>query len=504
MASLQSDSTLVLPLVFLVSCLVVLATSFWPGRKHRLPPSPRALPIIGNLHQLGSGHLHRRLHALARRHGPLFLLRLGSVPTIVVSSASLAEAVLKTQDHVFCSRAQSYAARGALYGCRDIAFSPYGDRWRQSRRIAVVHLLSVKRVDSFRALRAQEVAGFVRRIRAACDGAREGRGGVVNVSKLVASLANTVILKAALGNKLGGLEPSMVCDMMKELTHLLERFAVSDVFPRLGWLDWATGLDARVKKTAAKLDGILEGALAEHERSRGDGNGEVRDLLDDLLSIVKDGDQGSKMDRIDAKALILDMFIAGIDTTYKTIEWTMAELLKNPREMAKVQAEVRHVAVGTHGGVLEEELEKMIHLHAVVKEALRLMPFLIVRETIEDTQLHGYDIPAKTRVIINTWAIGRDSESWENAEDFRPERFLGRAVDYSGKDTGFIPFGAGRRGCPGAAFATRLVELTLANMMYNFEWELPDDQDPESFEVIESSGLSGGLKSALILGVKPL
>uniref|UniRef100_A0ACD5TF16 Uncharacterized protein n=1 Tax=Avena sativa TaxID=4498 RepID=A0ACD5TF16_AVESA len=498
MASPQFDSTLVLSLVFLVSCLAVVVRSFWSGGKNGLPPSPPALPFIGNLHQLRGGHLHQRLQAQARRHGPLILLRLGSVPAIVVSSASLAEAVLKTQDHVFSSRPQHYTAHGTLYGCRDIAFSPYGERWRQSRRIAVVHLLSVKRVDSFRALRAQEVAGFVQRIRAAC-GAGEG-GGVVNVTELVVSLTNTVISKAAFGNKLGGVEPAMVRGMMKELTDVLETFAVSDVFPRLGWLDWATGLDARVKKTAAKLDGMLEGALAEHERRRGDRD--VPDLLDDLLSIAKDGDQG--LDRTDAKALILDMFIAGIDTSYKTIEWTMAHLIKHPREMAKVQSEVRQVSVGTDGGVLEEDLEKMSLLHAAVKEALRLMPLLIERETIQDTRLHGYHIPANTRVVINTWAIGRDSESWENAEEFHPERFLGRAIDYSGKDTRFAPFGAGRRGCPGVAFATRLVELTLANMMYHFDWELPEGQDLESFEVMESSGFSLGLKSALILGVKPV
>ncbi|KAK1677695.1 hypothetical protein QYE76_038543 [Lolium multiflorum] len=500
MAPLQFDSTIVLSLGFLVSCLVVVR-SFWSGRKDGLPPSPWALPVIGNLHQLGGGHHHRTLQALARRHGPLFRLRLGSVPAIVVSSASVAEAVLKTQDHVFCSRPPHYTALGTLYGCRDIAFSPYGEPWRQSRRIAVVHLLSVKRVGSFRALRLKEVAGFVQQIRAACS-AGEG-GGVVNVSELTVSLTNTVISKAAFGNKLGGVEPAMVRDMMKELTDVLVTFAVSDLFPRLRWLDWATGLDARVKKTAAKLDGLLEGSLAEHERSRVDGDGEVRDLMDDLLSILKEGDRGFKLDRIDIKALILDMFIAGVHTTYKTIEWTMAQLLKNPREMAKVQSEVRQVAGGTDGGVLEEELEKMRLLHAAIREALRLTPTLIERETIQDTRLHGYDIPAKTRVLINGWAIARDAESWENAEEFRPERFLGRAIDYSGKDTRFIPFGAGRRGCPGTAFAMRLVELTLANMMYHFDWELPNGQDPGSFEVIETTGLSLGLESALILGVKP-
>ena len=205
--------------------------------------------------------------------------------------------------------------------------------------------------------------------------------------------------------------------------------------------------------------------------------------------------------------MVQDMFIAGTDTIYKTIEWTMAELVKNPREMAKVQSDVRQVTSAEHRVVLEEELEKMSLLRAAIKEALRLhppVPLLVPRETIQDARLHGYDIPAKTRVLVNAWAIGRDGESWENAEEFRPERFLSMpAVDYNSKDTRFIPFGAGRRGCPGVAFGTRLAELTLANMMFHFNWELPVGQDPESFEVLESSGLSPGLKSALILVVKP-
>ncbi|XP_037438990.1 cytochrome P450 71A1-like [Triticum dicoccoides] len=500
MASLQLDSTVaVLCLVFLVSCIFLAARSRKDGARGSPPPSPPALPVIGNLHQLGRGRHHRRLQALARSYGPLFLLRLGSVPTVVVSSPSLAEAVLKTQDHAFCSRPQPRTAHGTLYGCHDMAFSPYGERWRQLRRIAVLHLLSAKRVDSFRSLRQQEVMGFVERIRA---GAREG---AVNVTELVISLTNTVISKAAFGNRLGGVEPGVVRHMMKELTELLGTTAVSDVFPRLQWVDWATGLDARISRTAAELDSVIEKTLTEHEGSRAN-DGEVHDLLDGLLSIVKDGDQGFRMDRIDVKALILDMFIGGTDTIYKAIEWTMAELVKNPREMEKVQAEVRQVAAGTQGGVLEEELEKMSLLHAAMKEALRLHPPipLFPHESIQNTRLHGYDIPAKTRIMINAWAIGRDSESWEEADEFRPERFMDRAMDYSGKDPRFIPFGAGRRGCPGIAFALRLAELTLANMMYHFDWVLPDGQDPESFEVVESNGFAPALKCPLILVAKPL
>ena len=300
----QLAPTLALFLLFVVSCFFVVAKVFGSRRDRTVPPSPPALPVIGNLHQLGSGRLHRRLQSLAQSYGPLFLLRLGSVPTLVVSSPSMAEAVLRTHDHVFCSRPQLYTARGTLYGCRDIAFSPYGDRWRQLRRIAIVHLLSAKRVDSFRALREEEVASFSKRIRAA-SGVREER--VVKATELIISLTNTVILRAAFGNKLGGMEPGIVHAMMDEVSRLLGTIAVSDVFPRLWWVDWATGLDARVKRTAAKLDGILEMTFADHERSRGGGNddSEAHDLLDDLLSILKDGDQGFKLDRIDVKALIL-------------------------------------------------------------------------------------------------------------------------------------------------------------------------------------------------------
>ncbi|CAN6346192.1 unnamed protein product [Urochloa humidicola] len=509
MAPVQLDSNLLLlSVIFVVSCLAIIR-NVWSRRKGGdrpvvvLPPSPPALPIVGNLHQLGRNHHHRKLQALARRHGPLFLLRLGSVPTLVVSSASVAEEVLRTQDHAFCGRPPQHTASGLLYDCRDVAFSPYGERWRQLRRIAVVRLLSAKRVDSFRALRELEVASFLKRIRAATS---NGRAGGVNVTELLIGLTYAVISKAAFGNKLGGMEPGAVRAMMREISDLLETIAVGDVFPRLRWVDWATGLDARIERTAGKLDAVLEGALREHEK--GGDDGEAGDLLDDLLSAVKEGGDGFNLDRTDVKGLILDFFLAGTDTTSNTMEWMMAELVKNPNEMEKVQAEVRQV-VGQHGSVTEEKLSAMTRLQAALKEALRLhppVPMLVPREVLHDTKLRGYDIPAKTRVLVNAWAIGRDDKSWgQDADAFRPERFVQSAgIDYSGRDFRFIPFGAGRRGCPGIGFGTRLAELALANMLYHFDWELPDGQDVDSFEVVESNGLSAGLKCPLTLVPKPL
>nr|TKW26360.1 hypothetical protein SEVIR_3G183600v2 [Setaria viridis] len=226
MAPVHLDPNLLLSAVFVVSCFVIIR-SLWSGRKDDgrvLPPSPPPLLIIGNLHQLGRNHYHRRLQALARCHSPLFLLRLGSVPTLVVSSAPVAEEVLKTEDHVFCDRPLQHTTRG----------SSTTARWRQLRRIAVVHLLSAKRVDSFRALREEEIASFMERIRAAGgaheddNGGRKRRAGV-NVSELLVSLTYTVISKAAFGNKLGGMEPGAVRTMTRETNELLETIAVSNV-----------------------------------------------------------------------------------------------------------------------------------------------------------------------------------------------------------------------------------------------------------------------------------
>ena len=302
---------LALFLLLVASCFVIIRRlrSGHNDIGRVLPPSPPGLPIIGNIHQLARGHHHRKLQALAKQHGDIFLLRLGTVPTVVISSASMAEEVLKKQDHVFCGRPQQRTARGILYDCRDVGFSPYGERWRQLRRIAVVHLLSVKRVDSLRALRAEEVASLVARIRAASAMDMEDQSGStrrgINVSELIVSLTYTVVSKAVFGNKLGGMDPKSLRAMMKEESDLLETVAVSDMFPRLQWVDWAMGLDASIKRTASKLDGVLERTLQAHENSS-ENNGEAGDLLDDLLSVVKkEGGEGFMLDRVDVKGLVL-------------------------------------------------------------------------------------------------------------------------------------------------------------------------------------------------------
>ncbi|XP_009409655.2 cytochrome P450 71A1 [Musa acuminata AAA Group] len=463
-------------------------------------PSPWRLPLIGNLHQLGSLP-HRSLRSLSQKHGPVMLLWFGRVPTVVVSSAAAAQEVMKTHDLAFASRPDSSLSDRLFYGSQDVGFCKYGELWRQVRRVCVLHLLSLRRVHSFRPIREEEVALLVGRIRAASSR--------VNISEMIVSLTSDIICRVAFGRKHveeegGG---SGVRALFSELTTVLGSFPLRDFVPLLGWIDRLNGLDARVRKTAIKFDAFIETILEEHERkthtnhARDDSS--TMDFSDILLA--SEAVDGIALSRDCIKANILDMITGGIDTTYTTIEWAMAELVKHPRKMERAQEEIRKI-VGSGGELREEMVEGMEYLRAAIKETLRLhpaLPLLVPRESMEDARLQGYLIPKGTRVVINAWAIGRDPVSWEKPEEFWPERFVGNSIDFKGQDFQLIPFGAGRRGCPGVAFAMVTTELALANLLYHFDWQLPDGMAGEEMDMSEASGIAVHKKSSLILVAKP-
>jgi cytochrome P450 len=186
------------------------------------------------------------------------------------------------------------------------------------------------------------------------------------------------------------------------------------------------------------------------------------------------------------------MFIAGTDTTYTVLEWALTELLRHKTVMHKLQDEVRTV-VGNRTHVTEEDLVNMTFLKAVIKETLRLhipVPLLVPRRTMEDIKLDGYDIAAGSQVIVNAWAIARDSSIWEEPLEFKPERFMNSSIDYKGLDFELIPFGAGRRGCPGVTFAISINELVLANLVNQFDWKLPDGIEGKDLDMSETNGLT--------------
>ncbi|XP_039124036.1 cytochrome P450 71A1-like [Dioscorea cayenensis subsp. rotundata] len=478
-----------IPIAIVTSCFFLFLfykSSLSSKKKLNHPPCPLILPLVGNLHQLGSLP-HRSLHALSQKHGPLMLLHLGKVPAIIISSAELAQEIMKTHDLIFSSRPFSSMANSLLYNSLDISFAPYGEYWRQVRRISVIHLLSLKRVESFKSIREEEVSLMLDKIHAS-------QGLLVNFSEILVAVTNGVVCRVALGRKYD--RSNRFHDMLTEFLALLGSFPLKDFIPWFGWVDRITGLDARVVNNSKEMDGFFEEVLEEHIHSK---TSETSNLVDILLSL------DVSLSKESIKAIILDMFSAGTDTTFTVLEWTMAELMRNPEVIEKVQEEIEGVVKGK-AKVSEEDIDEMSYLKAVIKEVLRLhppIPLLVPRESTEYVKLHGFDIPEKTRVVINAWAIGRDPKSWERPEEFMPERFLNSEVDFKGQHFEFIPFGAGRRGCPGIMFAISTIELAAAALLHHFDWKLPDGMRTEELDMSESSGLTVHKKTSLLVQATP-
>ncbi|CAN1819138.1 Cytochrome P450 83B1 [Linum perenne] len=409
---------------------------------------------------------------LSQVYGPLMIMKQGCIRILVVSSA---QSVLGQQK--------------LSYNGLDLAFAPYGSYWREMRKVCVVHLFNSNRVQSFGPIREFEVSKMLEKISKSST--------PFNLSNAMTSLTSTIICRVAFGKRYEeeGIERSRFQSLLKE---------TQDHFPFLSFIDRLSGLINRLDKNFKEFDAFYQEVIDEHLDPKRD-KPEQEDILDVLLQIWKDRSFKVQLTFDNIKAILMNVFIGGTDTSAAAVVWAMTYLMKNPLTMEKAQKEVRN-AIGKKGFVNEEDIQQLSYLKAVVKETMRLqpaVPFLIPRESTQSCNLGGYVIPAKTVVYINTWAIGRDPEAWgENPEEFKPERFLGKSTDVKGLDFELIPFGAGRRICPGIHMGLSTVELSLANLLYAFDWEMPTGVKSEDLDMDISPGLAMHKKNALCLMAK--
>ncbi|KAI3673566.1 hypothetical protein L6452_39689 [Arctium lappa] len=482
---------LISSLSFSILILFLFKSRSSSSKSHKnLPPSPPRLPLIGNMHQLGSSP-HRALQAMAQSYGQLMLLHLGTVPVLVASSADVAQEILKTHDLIFSNRPKTNINNKLTYGLKDIAFSQYGEYWRQVKSIAVLHILTNKRVQSYRQVRKEEASLLIEKI-------QETHESMVNLTELLISLTNNVTCRVALGRTYDG---KKFKNLLERFLELLGSFSVGSYIPFLTWVDWLSGLERRADDVAKEFNEFLEGVIEEHiNKKLVDVQGQ--DIVDILLEIQRDNTMGFHLERDEIKAIIMDIFGGGTDTTFTNLEWVISELLRHPKAMKKLQQEVREIGHG-RTMITEEDLGKMPYLKAVLKENLRLhppFPLLVPHESTHDVKLLGYDVAAGTQVIINAWAIGRDGSTWTKPNEFQPERFLNSPINYQGFHFELIPFGAGRRGCPAIQFAMVINELVLANLVYKFDLALAQG---ECLDMSETSGLTAHKKFPLLVAATP-
>ncbi|ESR36916.1 cytochrome P450 family 76 subfamily C polypeptide 7 [Citrus sinensis] len=454
-------------ILWLVFTLVwVMALSFISsGKRKGLPPGPRPYPVIGNLLELG-GKPHKSLAKLAKIHGPIMSLRLGQVTTVVISSPSMAKAILKEHDSLFCDRKVPESILSQPYLHHEFS------------------LVWLPKLDANQDLRRKKIKDLLAYVEENCSAGKTIDFGQTAFNTSLNLLSNTIFSMDLVDPNEREFKDT-VWGIMEEVG----KPNLSDHFPLLKMLD-LQGIRRRNTLYSGKmfevLDRLIDQRLKQRQEHGCSISTESKDTLDTLLNIIQE--KSVEFDTKHIKHLLADLFIAGNDTTSITLEWAMAELLHNPKVLSKAKLELKQT-VGKGSPIDESDIARLPYLQAVVKETFRLhpaVPLLIPRKASEGVEIASVTVPKGAQVFVNVWAIGRDENIWDNPHSFKPERFLGSDVDFKGQNFELIPFGAGRRICPGLPLAIRMLYLMLGSLINSFDWKLED----ESMDMKEKFGLT--------------
>lgn len=369
-----------------------------------------------------------------------------------------------------------------------VAWLPVGVLWRNLRKICNTYIFTNKKLDENQSLRRKKILELLSDVQECCLAGKAVDIGQVGFKVMLNSLSNTVF-----SLDLSDSSSDTVKEFKKAVRGIMDEAGkpnLADFFPVLGWID-PQGIRRRMDVHLRRILGVFDRIIDERFLLRKEqGYVPTNDMLDTLLDLEEDENQG--MDRNCMKHLFLDLFAAGTDTTSSTLEWAMTELLCNPRTLSKAQAELEET-IGKGKLPEESDVRRMPYLQAIIKETLRLhppTPFLLARIAGENVEMCGFIVPKGAQVLVNAWAIGRDPSRWLNPDCFLPERFIGSDIDTRGRDFELIPFGAGRRICPGLLLAIRMLHMMLGSLINSFDWKLEDGVTAENIDMEDKFGLT--------------
>ncbi|CAO2834962.1 unnamed protein product [Amaranthus hypochondriacus] len=408
-------------------------------------------------------------------------LKLGSVTTIVISSSEIAQEMFVQHDLALSSRAIPHAEEIDNHDKLSVIWLPVCPKWRQLRKIATIQLFTAQQLDSSRDLRESKVKELVEYVRECCNTSVSVDIGKVGFTTLNL-LSNTFFSK----NLASYTSDSQ--EFKNLVSHLSEESGkpnISDFYPFIKQFD-LQGVWKRCNESFNKILGIFEEFIDTRLKD------EFKDLKADVLSTLLKLVEDEELSLDEVKHFLFDLFVAGTDTTSTTLEWAMTELLRNPKIISKAQIEMDKI-LGKNQSVQESDIEKLPYLQAIVKETFRVHPpnpFLVPHKSEKDVQLGGYLVPKNSTIWVNIWSINYDSRVWSNAEMFVPERFLEKEINIKGRNFELIPFGSGRRICPGMPLAHRMLHLMLATLLQSFNWKYFHEKRPKEICVEEKFGIT--------------
>ncbi|XVF20608.1 hypothetical protein REPUB_Repub12eG0015400 [Reevesia pubescens] len=463
-----------LSLIFLFICLNFLFQS----KKYpkNLPPSPPSLPILGHLHLL-KPPIHRLYQNLSQKYGPVFSLQLGSQLLVVVSSSTAAEECFIKNDIILANRPKLIAGKHFGYNYTTISTSSYGDHWRNLRRIGAIEIFSSSRLNAFISVRKDEIRRLL--LKLSLDSRQDF--AKVELKSMLADMTLNNIMRMVAGKRYYGDEVTNEEEAREFRELIAEAFRnggaanPADYLPILNW--FGQGFEKKVSKLGKRMDGFFQKLIDEHRSNR-----QENTMIDHLLSL-QESEPHYYTDEI-IKGLILVIILAGTDTSAVTIEWAMSNLLNHPEVLKKARAEIDS-QIGQENLINEADVFELHYLQSIIFETLRLYPaapLLLPHMPSTDCTIGEYNVPRGAIVLVNAWAIHRDPTLWDDPTSFKPERFENDDPKLAERSHKLMPFGLGRRACPGASLAQRVVGLTLGSLIQCFDWERVDGKEIDMTE----------------------
>ncbi|GLJ10352.1 hypothetical protein SUGI_0126690 [Cryptomeria japonica] len=483
------QNTVLLVAVLFVTLLVIARVV---RKRPKLPPGPLSLPIFGNWLQVGNDLNHRNLMKMAKKYGDVFMLRLGCRNLVVVSSPELAKQVLHTQGVEFGSRKNNLVFDIFTGNGQDMVFTVYGEHWRKMRRIMTLPFFTQKVVQHCRGEWEEEIQRVVEDVQANEMALERG----IVIRKRLQLMLYNVMYRMMFDHRFESQEDPLFVQATgfnAARSRLAQSFEYNygDFIPILrpflrGYLNKCRELQSR------RLKFFNDFFVQERRKilAKGKGDGQVKKCaIDHILEAESKGEINEQ----NVLYIVENINVAAIETTLWSMEWALAELVNHPEVQAKVRSELERV-VGKGEEVKEEDVEKLPYLQAVVKETMRLhtpIPLLVPHMNLEEASIDGFRIPRESKVVVNAWWLGNNPEWWRDPSEFRPERFMEEEEEteaaVGGKvDFRFLPFGMGRRGCPGIILALPLLGLVIGRLLNNFELLPPPGE--EKIDVSEKGG----------------
>ncbi|KAJ4949993.1 hypothetical protein NE237_026825 [Protea cynaroides] len=478
--------------LFLTLCFSVALKSFIHLLSHRklnqrklsLPPGPPKVPIIGSfvwLRNSSPSKIEPILRNLLHKYGPIITLHIGPRPVIFITDHSLAHQALVENGAFFADRPPAASPSRLVHNNPlNINSAPYGPLWRLLRRNLASEILLPSRVKSYGHGRNWVLQILFERLRYHVES-----GEPVRVMEHFQYAMFCLLVLMCFGEKLDQKVIREIEDAQRSLIVNMRKFAVLAFFPKLGRLifrkRWNQLLEMRQKQESVLIPIIR--ARRELKEKNQDNPDEVVVSYADTLFDLKIPEDGRNLTEQEMMTLCSEFLNGGTDTTATALQWIMANLVKHQSIQERLYSEIEG-AVNSSEEIKEEDLQKMPYLKAVVLEGLRRHPpshFVLPHSVTQDTVLDGYIIPKKATVNFMVGEMGCDPKVWKDPMEFRPQRFLndeGQVFDITGnREIKMMPFGAGRRICPGLGLALLHLEYFVANLVREFKWTTVDDDD---------------------------